>query len=559
MREKTVLVFSIIIASGLGVSTAIFGVMNLISVNSYNTLMEDYVELSGDYDVLQTNYSEVLVSYHNVNEKYQNLTEDYGDLNETYYILTGDNADLQRDYDKLVIYCTKLEVDYNDLVIKYDKLIMDYNELQKDYINLQDDYNELQENNTNLQNQYDTLLNEYQILQIDYDNLNETYYILVSNYLELQDDYDDLVIEYTNLFSDYNDLITQFNTLQQEYDDLQMDYTNLQMQYNDLLDDYQTLNESYNNLLGNYSLLYEAYFNLIDNYNNLLVQYQDLQIQYDTLKTYISTLILPAQHLVFAEAVRRYYMPLYLGGSTKEWYMGCAELCRDMVLHDSDQENSFGVVSNAFSESLRYGSDTMYLAWIIMYYIFWDWLPNWGGYDLSGDEFPDIDAVHLWCIDEIDYEYDTNITFDQENPVWDYFKFPVETAFRTMGDCEDQAILDAAYLESCGFETAIAMIHDPNHPTYGSFYHGTLLVHIEDTDSYNSIFPFHPLWNLGVIDPYGGSTWSWLDPTWDIRFGWSISWLDDYGGSISTDICSIAICDINGSVGEPELQCSILN
>ncbi|GAG55124.1 unnamed protein product, partial [marine sediment metagenome] len=31
----------------------------------------------------------------------------------------------------------------------------------------------------------------------------------------------------------------------------------------------------------------------------------------------------------------------------------------------------------------------------------------------------------------------------QENPVWDYFKFPVETAFRTMGDCEDQAILDA--------------------------------------------------------------------------------------------------------------------
>ncbi|GAG55121.1 unnamed protein product [marine sediment metagenome] len=138
----------------------------------------------------------------------------------------------------------------------------------------------------------------------------------------------------------------QFNTLQQEYDNLQIDYTNLQTQYDILLDDYQTLNESYNSLLDYCLLLEEAYGTLLDNYNNLLIQYQDLQIQYGTLKTYISTLILPAQHLVFAEAVRRYYMSLYLGGSTKEWYMGCAELCRDMVLHDSDQENSFGVASN---------------------------------------------------------------------------------------------------------------------------------------------------------------------------------------------------------------------
>ena len=38
-----------------------------------------------------------------------------------------------------------------------------------------------------------------------------------------------------------------------------------------------------------------------------------------------------------------------------------------------------------------------------------------------------------------------------------------------MGDCEDQAILAATYLESCGFEIAFATSHDPDHPTLGPF------------------------------------------------------------------------------------------
>ncbi len=543
----------------------------MISVNSYNALTEDYEKLSGDYDVLLTNYSGILVSYYSINEKYQNLTKDYGDLNETYYILTGKYTGLQDDYDELVIHCTKLQDDYNDLFVLYGKLITDYNdlkeqfdtlqdeynELQGNYTDLQDDYNELQENNTILQNQYDILLNEYQILQIDYDNLNETYYILVGNYTKLKDDYNDLVIDYTNLFSDYNDLMVQFNTLQQEYDDLQMDYANLQTQYNVLFNDYQFLQSQYDNLLSNYNLLWEAYTNLIDNYNYLLDQYQDLQIQYDTLKTYISTLILPAQYLVFAEAVRRYYIPLYLDGkSGKEYWKSFAEFSRDVILHDSEQENSFGVVSETFSECLKYGDNTMYLAWFIMYMNFYPWLPNWYGWGLSGiDNLTDIDTVHQWCIDEIDYEYDSGITYDQESFTWDYIKFPVETAFRTMGDCEDQAILDASYLESCGFETMIAISHDPDHPTYGAFYHGSLLVHIEDTDAFWDMYPSCSLWRLGNIDPYDGFTWCWLDPTWDIPFGNTIPWLDAYEGSISWDILSIAICDIDGGVGEPELQC----
>ena len=120
-----------------------------------------------------------------------------------------------------------------------------------------------------------------------------------------------------------------------------------------------------------------------------------------------------------------------------------------------------------------------------------------------------------------------------------------------MGDCEDQAILEAAYLESCGFETAIALIHDPAHPTYGSFYHATLLVHINDTDAFYSQYPSGYLWNLGYVDPYEGFTWHWLDPTWDVPFGSTPAWLQgylDYGG-LTFDIMSIAICDIDGTIG----------
>jgi len=466
MREKTVLVLSIIIASGLGVSTAIFGIMNIISTNSYNALMGDYENLSGDYSSLLTNYSGVLASYYDVNEKYQNLTEDYGDLNETYYILTGNYTELQGDY--------------NDLSINYAKLIIDYNELQQNH-------------------------------------------------------------------------------------------TDLQSQYDNLLINYQTLQENYNNLSNDYNLLLDDYNELLDDYNDLSNQYDYLNDSYNTLKTYINTLILPVQYLVFAEAVRRYYMPLYLvdGMSDKEWYIGCVKLCRDMIIHDAWAINSFEMVSNAFSDCLKFGNDTMYLAFYIMYMNFYSWLPNWWGWGLSGvDNLTDIDTVHQWCVDEIDYEYDIDITFDQENQTWDYFKFPVETAFRTMGDCEDQAMLDAAYLQSCGFETAIAINHDPDHPMFtGDFCHGSLLVHIEDTADFYSRYPSGTsqpngtLWNLGGIDPYEGFTWCWLDPTWNVPFGYRPEWLEHYiDTGFTWDIISIAICNLGDQgVGQPELQCSILN
>lgn len=320
------------------------------------------------------------------------------------------------------------------------------------------------------------------------------------------------------------------------------DYNNLSRDYDDQYIDYLELLNTYQILTGDYDTLFD--------------NYEELQNSYDAICLIIKQSILPVQYSIFAEAVRRYYMPIYLSDilTTKEWYMGYAEFCRDIILHDSGQYNSFSTVSNAFSDALKYGSNTMYLADYIMDYTFdyCDTIDYWGLEELSGyDEFAIINNVVQQCIDNIDYEYDSDITIGQESPTWDYPKFPVETAFRTMGDCEDQAILTSAYLESCGIETAISIFHDPAHPTLGEFYHGALLVHIEDTDAFYSMFPDGKLWAFTEIDPYYPDyTWCVLDTTWDVPFGSIPSWLQDYIGigGITEDIVSDAICDINGGI-----------
>ena len=323
-------------------------------------------------------------------------------------------------------------------------------------------------------------------------------------------------------------------------------YGDLTGDYNDLIDNYDDLSEEYDELLNNYQILTGDYDTLFDNY-------QDLQNSYNAICSVIRQSILPVQYSIFAEAVRRYYKDIYIGGLTgKLYWKAFAKFCRDIILHDSEQYNSFNIVSDAFSDALKYGSNTMYLVFSIMCFTFYPWIPNWDNVWLTGNELTDIDTIVDWCIDEIDYEYDSDITERQEYFGWDYIKFPVETAFRTMGDCEDQAILCATYLESCELETAIAIHHDPNHPTLGEFFHGSLLVHIEDTDAFWDDYPSAYLWNLGGIDPYSGFTWCWLDTTWDVPFGSTPSWLQDYIGigGISDDIISVAVCDIDGDISE---------
>ena len=308
-------------------------------------------------------------------------------------------------------------------------------------------------------------------------------------------------------------------------------------------DDFEPLLTKYRILTGDYDTVFDSY--------------EELEEAYNITVTIIRSQIFPIQYSIFAEAVRRYYMPLYLTGTTeKEVCMNVTMFWRDIILHDSNQYNSFGDVSDAFSDVFE-TTDTMFIANFIMYYMFYGfegmhWLPNWGGKGLLGnDNLTDIDTIVQWCIDEIGYEYDSDIIIGQENPTWDYNKFPVETAFRSRGDCEDQAILTTAYLESCGFETIIVYNHDPDHPLFnenGGFYHGSCMVQIINTIDYISQYGSDNLWTID-----GGITaWTFIDTTWDIPFGSIPGWLDYYidnPAEFNSDVMSYAFCDIDGEIG----------
>lgn len=320
---------------------------------------------------------------------------------------------------------------------------------------------------------------------------------------------------------------------------------------------YSSLTIDYNGSEIDYDSLYNIYMELLNAYYELL--------RYDIVVTEnTSQMILPAQYMVFAETVRRYYYEdfyvkdTWSRGNKSGYWAERRRFYRDIVLHSSQSYSGilsdsywFLEVSNALEDYLIYGNRTEFLAWDIFYNTYYDWLPYWCATG-SGNALNDINVVVQWCIDKINYESDAKIILGQEPYSGDYAKFPVETAFRTMGDCEDQAILCAAYLESRGYETALAGVHDAENPNFeGVFQHAVLLVHVEDTISYHKLYSAD-LWNLGDMDPYEGRTWCWLDPTWNVPFGTEPGWLKYYRDKWITndmyDNVIIAICDLNGAI-----------
>jgi len=314
------------------------------------------------------------------------------------------------------------------------------------------------------------------------------------------------------------------------------------------------INESkeYNDLLNNYQIITGDYDTLFDDY-------QDLQNSYDAICLAIKQLALPIQFCAFAEAVRRYYMPIYFNDnwdeSTGEYWMAYAKFCRDIVLHDTKQYNAFNVVSEAFSDALLYGSDTMKLCRDTMWNLYEDayflFTPE---YEFNGIEFK-----HSRCI-EIDYEQDERFTrcYPYSSFEGDYIKFSVETALRNKGEIEDQSILETACLESCGFETIMWFIYDPSWfdnyydtPRFDA-YHINTFVHIQDTDYFFDNYPGYLMEFSEEIDPYySEATWCPLElgpyDGFEEDFGTFPSWIEYYEPTDEA-IVTMIVCDINGEV-----------
>jgi len=516
-----------------------------------SALNQTYLDLLTDFEDLNLTYYILTGEFDALNETYQILTQQYNQLNTTYFDLVDACAILQGEYDALNMTYYQLQAEHDALQVEYDSLLSDFNTLNATYYTLLDDYATLQTNYDALQSDYDNLLLDYNILWAAHQQLESDYNTLQQQYNSLQAQYDLLQSEYNQLEQDYLNLQTEYDTLNASYWVLQSEYDACYAELTQLQVDYDALNVSY--------------WALDASYVQLQADYNDLQLALDTLTTWIRQQILPAQYMVFAEAVRRYYFEDFYvqnkwgEGNFSGYWTEFVRFCRDVILHDSQIGYSslagswFPDVSNALADSLRYGNQTELLAFENFWWVLWPWIPNWAGFNLPVNELNAIAQVVQWCVDEIDYEYDTDITRSQELYSWDYIKFPVETAFRTMGDCEDQAILTAAYLESCGFDTMIVVIHDPEWNYGQGLYHGVPMIWWNNTWGARPSETWGFYYGYNDPMPYGEGWWMFLDTTWDTPFGTDPAWLQYYKDTdiyrvFNYEVFSYAVCDYNGWV-----------
>jgi len=533
--------------------------LNLLG--GFEALNITYYILMGDYDVLDATlqtlidqYSALNMTYYNLVDAYDFLSTMYDSLSTSYDQLVAEHAILQADYDQLLI-------DYDALETAYGVLLASYTQLQADYDALQSDYDSLWLN-------YNTLWAAHQALQVNYDNLQDSYDTLQSQYDILLMNYNTLEQDYLVLQSEYDILNLAYIALQSQYDTCQLELSQLQL-------DYDALNISYWVLDASHILL-QADFDL-------------LQQSYDMLATWIRQSILPVQYGIFAEAVRRYYFEDFYvqnkiaEGNITGYWSEFTRFCRDVILHDSSSVYDdtiypqftppygqpdiwFGDVSNALANVLTpygpYGNDTCVLAARCLAHILDDnglVYFGWDGRIITGAPLTDIGIIIDQCNTAIDYEYDSILPIDREPYDWDYIKFPVETAFRTMGDCEDQAMLAAAYLESCGFEAMMVVIHDPTWNAGAGLYHGVLMVWW-DTLAWGAMPS--GTWGFGFASDgakYDNGLWMFLDTTWDTPFGTDPAWLQWYEDTGISQVFNYqyfnyAVCDIGGWVSyEPTI------
>ena len=194
-----------------------------------------------------------------------------------------------------------------------------------------------------------------------------------------------------------------------------------------------------------------------------------------------------------------------------------------IILHDSAQYNYYQDYSSMFDEFWETNNSMTEVE------LCFQSLSSWNYYYQNLNLLAS--KIHNKVSELCDYKYD-NMMIYGILPHWEYFdytQFPYETAFTFSGDCEDQAILDAMLLESCGYETIIANVHDDDQNRTGresGLHHGFLWVKVNPEDNWSA-----RLWRFGE----GEYEWLLLDPTWNISFGSTITWVDDYNKLNFTD------------------------
>lgn len=216
----------------------------------------------------------------------------------------------------------------------------------------------------------------------------------------------------------------------------------------------------------------------------------------------LRNLPLPVKMLYYYEYVRQ----------SLPWGLTNPELESYFVLHDTGQFNYFENIDEELGDIWQTNNSITEFEEALKIFYNWQWLwkNNFTSYFLFNN-----------LINRIDYFWDDSFT-EGTNRHYDFAKSAIETIFSGRGDCDDQTILAATFLEASGYETIIGYIGDDNETgVQDDFYHAFLWVKVEN---FSYPYLYADLWRFGVKE----YEWLLLDPTWNIEYGYSVDWIIDY-------------------------------
>ena len=264
-------------------------------------------------------------------------------------------------------------------------------------------------------------------------------------------------------------------------------------------------------LAWEYHALNNYYRELHDAYDKLSLEYQE---KYDEAK-YNFTLIMPVGLDEHYEKIRAFEKYRFIG----EGDSGLLLFYVTQALHDLG-EYSYGYYCIEFNQT--YGTSCSRLTR--------DFINSFIDYvNMSYPDVVRIRQIYNWVNDFV-----VNI-----NDTGEFERFPIETLVSRCSDDKDQAIALSCLLESCGYETALCLIHDKNLTKYGE-------------DGLRHVFCAVKKGNFQyggtLIQLYkysqDGSNWLVLDPAFNHTFGSDPEWMSNYRTNNETVVIPQTALDI---------------
>ncbi|MCS7102636.1 MAG: hypothetical protein NZ992_01990 [Candidatus Korarchaeum sp.] len=240
---------------------------------------------------------------------------------------------------------------------------------------------------------------------------------------------------YVNLGIENDKLRSEYSKLLRDHDELRKKYSTLESEHIKTLNELKGLSSEYGKLQSSYNDLRSTYDRLVNEYNRLVESY-------NLLKSYRSSA--EQARWYHSEAQRRVKSDWFetILDLWRTWYLLKKELRALLTSDDFNQS-----LTTAFAEMVR--RDLFYNE-----YLYRNMISEWlRGHPANTQEELANEIARLFY--SLDHTY-AMPNIDEPNGVIPMF--PIELLAYRLGDCEDHAMLLAAFYKSAGFRVRIITV-----------------------------------------------------------------------------------------------------